>query len=186
MGTRSVTAYVALLRAVNVGGTGLIRMAALKALCDEIGFGNARTLLQSGNVVFSARGTDKAVAKKLADAIEESHGFRPTIAVRTAAEIAGVIERNPFPDAAVKEPNRVLVSFPSGPPVKDAADHLAALRVAKEKLRLVDGTLYVHYADGGMGTSKIGNAVLERALGVPATARNWNTVTKLMAMMEKA
>lgn len=181
-----MTAFAALLRAVNVGGTGIIRMADLRALCEKIGFGSVQTLLQSGNVVFTAKGTDKAVAEKLAAAIERSHGFRPAVMVRTAAELAGVIERNPFPAAAKAEPNRLLVSFLAGPPAKDAAERLAAIRVEKEKIRLVGGSLYVHYAEGGMGTSKIGNAVLEKALGVPATARNWNTVTKLMAMITEA
>jgi uncharacterized protein (DUF1697 family) len=181
-----VTAYVALLRAVNVGGTGLIKMADLKALCAAIGFRDVATLLQSGNVVFTAKGSDKAVAQKLADAIEKSHGFRPTIVVRTGAEIADVIARNPFAAAAKAEPNRLLVSFLAGPPAKDAAERLAAIKVAKEKLRLVGNALYVHYADGGMGTSRVTNVVLERALGVAATARNWNTVTKLLAMMQAA
>jgi uncharacterized protein (DUF1697 family) len=181
-----MTVFVALLRAVNVGGTSIIRMADLKALCEDIGFGGVRTLLQSGNVVFTAKGSDKAVAKKLADAIEKSHGFRPAIVIRTTGELADAMARNPFPDAAKSEPNRLLVSFLAGPPAKDAAERLAAVKVDKEKLHLSGRQLYVHYADGGMGTSKVGNAVLERALGVPATARNWNTVTKLKAMMEEA
>lgn len=179
-----MTVFAALLRAVNVGGSGILKMADLKRLCEEIGFREVRTLLQSGNVVFAATGSDTTVAKKLADAIEKHYGFRPAIAILTAAELAGVIARNPFPSAAKAEPNRLLVSFLVGPPAKDAAVRLAALKVDREKLRLVTGTLYVHYAGGGMGTSKITNAVLEKALGVPATARNWNTVTKLSAMME--
>jgi uncharacterized protein (DUF1697 family) len=177
-----LSGYVALLRAVNVGGTGILRMADLKALCEKAGFKDVTTLLQSGNVVFRAAGSDKAVAKKLADAIEKSHGFRPAIMVRTADEIAAVMKANPFPAAAKAEPNRLLVSFLAGLPAEDAAERLAAVKVQKEKLRLVGNSLYVHYADGGMGTSKIGNAVLERALGVPATARNWNTVGKLLAL----
>jgi uncharacterized protein (DUF1697 family) len=182
VGDKPVTAFVALLRAVNVGGTGLIKMADLKAICEGLGFRKVRTLLQSGNVAFLAKGSDKSVAKKLADAIENSHGFRPTIMVRTADEIAGAMKRNPFPAAAETEPNRLLVSFLASPPAKDAAERLAAIKVDKEKLRLVGNTLYVDYAEGGMGTSKIGNTVLERALGVPATARNWNTVTKLLKL----
>lgn len=179
-----MTVFAALLRAINVGGTSIIRMADLKALCEDIGFGDVRTLLQSGNVVFTATGSDEAVAKKLAAAIEKNHGFRPAIVIRTTGELADAIARNPFPGAAKSEPNRLLVSFLAGPPVKDAAERLAAVKVDKEKLHLSGRELFVHYADGGMGTSKVGNAVLERALGAPATARNWNTVTKLQAMME--
>jgi uncharacterized protein (DUF1697 family) len=185
MGETTVTVYAALLRAINVGGTGILRMADLKALCEDLGFGGVTTLLQSGNVVFSARGAEASVAKKLAGAIEKSHGFRPAVMVRTAAELASVIERNPFPRAAKAEPNRLLVSFLVGPPAKDAAERLVAIKVDKEELRLVGGTLYVHYAGSGMGTSKVTNAILERALGVPATARNWNTVGKLLALARK-
>lgn len=177
-----MTVYVALLRAVNVGGTGIIKMAHLTALCERAGFTKVKTLLQSGNVVFRATGSDKTVARKLADAIERSHGFRPAVIVRTAAEIAYVIDHNPFRAAARDEPNRLLVSFLAGPPADDAVERLATIKVQKEKLRLVGDVLYVHYADGGMGTSKVTNAVLERALGTPATARNWNTVGKLLAL----
>lgn len=179
-----MTAFAALLRAVNVGGTGIIKMAELKALCERIGFGDVSTLLQSGNVVFTSRAKATTVAETLAGAIEASRGFRPEVIVRTTGELVDVIARNPFPDAAKTEPNRLLVSFLAGSPVKDAVDRLAAVKVVKEKLHLSGSELYVHYADGGMGTSKVGNAVLERALGVPATARNWNTVTKLSAMLE--
>lgn len=177
-----MSGFIALLRAVNVGGTGIIRMADLKSICEKLGFRDVATLLQSGNVVFRSTGSDKTVAKKLADAIEKSHKFRPAIMVRTADEVEAVMRRNPFPDAAAAEPNRLLVSFLAGPPVKDAAERLAAVKVEKEKIRLIGDTLYVHYAEGGMGTSKVGNAVLERALGVAATARNWNTVGKLLAL----
>lgn len=74
------------------------------------------TLLQSGNVVFTARGTDKAVAKKLADAIEASHGFRPAIMVRTAAEVTDAMKRNPFVAAARDDPGHMFVAFMAPPP----------------------------------------------------------------------
>jgi uncharacterized protein (DUF1697 family) len=185
MAEARLTRFVALLRAVNVGGTGKIRMADLLALCGDLGFADAATFLQSGNVVFSARGSDKAVAKKLADAIEDSHGFRPAVIVRTADELAEVIAQNPFPEAAKTEPNRLLVSFLAGPPAEDATVRIAAVKVDREKLHLAGRELYVHYADGGMGTSKVTNVVLERALGVQATARNWNTVGKLLVLARK-
>ena len=121
MGRAAVTVYAALLRAINVGGTGIIRMADLKALCAEIGFGDAQTLLQSGNIVFTSRAKAATVAEKLASAIEAGHGFRPTVIVRTADELADVIARNPFPEAAEAEPNRLLVSFLAGSPARDAA-----------------------------------------------------------------
>jgi len=179
-----VTAYAALLRAVNVGGTGVIRMAELKALCEGIGFRDVVTLLQSGNVVFTAKGSDRAVAKKLADAIEASHGFRPTIVVRTADEIADAMARNPFAAEVKTEPGRLIVAFAADEPTAGAAARVAAIRVAGEKFVLSGRELYGYYADG-QGKSKVTGAIIERALGVPATGRNWNTVGKLLELMRK-
>jgi len=179
-----MTAYAALLRAVNVGGTGLIRMADLKALCEKAGFGNVVTLLQSGNVVFTARGSDTAVAKKLADAIEKSHGFRPMIAVRTADEIEAAMQANPFRAEETSDPGHLLIAFMADDPKEGAATRLGVVKVNRERLKLSGRELYIHYADGA-GTSKVTNAVLERALGVQSTARNWNTVGKLLALARK-
>jgi uncharacterized protein (DUF1697 family) len=176
-----MTAFVALLRAVNVGGNNLIKMADLKVICEKLGFREVRTLLQSGNVAFLATGTDKAVAKKLAVAIEASHGFRPEIVVRTAAEIAEAMKRNPFRAEERSDPSHLLVAFMAEAPKAGAGERLAAVKVAGERLHLSSRELYIHYA-AGQGTSKVTNVVLERALGVPATARNWNTVGKLLAL----
>ena len=174
-----MTAFVALLRAVNVAGTGIIRMADLKGICEDIGFRNVKTLLQSGNVVFEAKGTDKTVAKKLADAIEASHGFRPAVVVRTADEIADAMKRNPYKPEEKTNPAFLVVVFLAGPPTSGAAGRVAAIKVDGERLHLSGRELHAWYANG-QGKSKVTNAVLERALGVPATARNWNTVTKLL------
>ncbi len=176
-----MTGYVALLRAVNVGGTGIIRMADLKGICETAGFRDVTTLLQSGNVAFRATGSDKAVAKKLADAIEKSHRFRPAIMVRTADEIADIMQGNPFKAEETSDPSHLIVAFSADPPTAGAAGRIAAVKVQKERLLLSGRELYIHYATG-QGTSKVTNAVLERALGVPATARNWNTVGKLLAL----
>ncbi|MEJ0012006.1 MAG: DUF1697 domain-containing protein [Bauldia sp.] len=173
--------YVALLRAVNVGGTGIIRMADLKSICEKAGFRDVTTLLQSGNVAFRATGADKAVAKKLADAIEKSHKFRPAIVVRTADEIAATMQHNPFKPEEKSDPSHLIVAFAADDPTEGAAERLAAVKVNKERLHLRGRDLYIHYATG-QGTSKVTNAALERALGVPATARNWNTVGKLLAL----
>jgi uncharacterized protein (DUF1697 family) len=161
-------------------------MADLKVLCEDIGFGDVRTLLQSGNVVFTGKGGDKAVANKLADAIEKSHGFRPAVAVRTAAEIADAIKHNPFKAETKKDPRFVVVGFLADSPTAGAAGRIAAVKgQSGERLSLSGRELYAHYPEG-QGRSKVTNAVVERALGVPVTVRNWNTVTKLKAMMDAA
>jgi uncharacterized protein (DUF1697 family) len=179
-----VTAYAALLRAINVGGTGIIRMADLKALCEKAGFRDVVTLLQSGNVVFTAKGSDKAVAKKLADAVEKNHGFRPLVAVRTADEIEAAMKANPFRAEETSDPSHLHIVFTADTPEEEAAARITAMKVNRERLHLEGRELYVHYADGA-GTSKVTNVVLERALGVQGTARNWNTVGKLLALARK-
>ena len=172
-------AFVALLRAVNVGGNNLIKMADLKAICEKLGFVDVKTLLQSGNVVFKVKGNDKSVGKKLADAIEKSHGFRPAIMVRTADEIADAMKRNPFTAEEKSDPTHLVIAFMADSPTSGAKERVAAIKVATERLHLSGRELHAHYARG-QGTSKVTNVVLERALGVPCTARNWNTVTKLL------
>ncbi len=176
-----MTVFAALLRGVNVGGNNLIRMADLKALCATFGFTSATTLLQSGNVVFKAKGTDAAVARKLADGIEKVHGFRPAVMVRTADEIADAMTRNPWPAAAKSDPGHLLIAFMDKAPDATASDKLAALKTpAGEKLKLSGRELFFHFPNG-IGKSKLTTAVLERAVGgIPMTARNWNTVGKLL------
>jgi uncharacterized protein (DUF1697 family) len=179
-----MTACAVLLRAVNVGGSGVIRMADLKALCEALGFRDVTTLLQSGNVVFEApRLAAAAVEKKLAAALQEKFGLATAVMARTAADLAAIVAANPFAREAAGEPGKVVVLFLAGTPDSGAKARLAALKVGRERTALVGRELFVHYADG-IGRSKLTNAVIEKALGgVPATGRNWNTVLKLQALV---
>src|SRR5690348_1097578 len=104
----TMAVYVALLRAINVGGTGKLPMTKLKSLCTELGFDNVRTYIQSGNVVFESRMGEAAVHKALRSALTKALGKDADVAVRSAAEMAAVLERNPFPNAP---PAKVGVAF---------------------------------------------------------------------------
>jgi uncharacterized protein (DUF1697 family) len=166
-----MTRYVALLRAVNVGGTGKLPMAALKAMCADAGFLRVETYIASGNVVFdSEAGPDEVRA-----ALEErllAFASRPVgVVVRTAGEMAAVLSGNPFQAA---KPANVHVIFLCDPPPGDALLHVSGL--ADEELHLGGREIYVHYPSG-MGRSK---------LRIPAakngTARNLNTAGKLASM----
>jgi uncharacterized protein (DUF1697 family) len=95
-----MTNYVALLRAVNVGGTGKLPMAELRAMCQSLGFANVRTYIASGNVVFSSKLSETAVKKKLERALETYAGKPVGVVIRTAAELAAVLDANPFKSAA--------------------------------------------------------------------------------------
>jgi len=175
--------YVALLRGINVGGHKQIKMAALKTLCESIGLSRVRTLLQSGNVVFTSASRDATkLAKTIRGAIEKEFGHTVEIILRDAGAFETAIAKNPFPKEARAEPNRLLVMFLVGEPTKTAKAKLAEIDVVPEKLKLVGDNLYAHYASG-IAHSKLAKVPLEKLLGVPGTARNWNTVTKLRDMM---
>lgn len=166
--------YIALLRAVNVGGTGKLPMADLRAMCEAAGFRNVRTYIASGNVVFDTPGA-AGKAKAALEAALESHAGKPVgVAIRTAAEMAQVLADNPFPEAA---PNRALAIFLD---VAPPADALVTVRhLSDEKIALGKREIYVHYGDG-MAASKL---VIPAAKA--GTARNLNTVAKLAQMAAK-
>ena len=166
-----MTAFVALLRAVNVGGTGKLPMTELKAMCEELGFGAVRTYIASGNVVFTSRKSEAAIKTALEKRLHAYAGAPVGVLVRTAAEMAKILADNPFAKMA---PNRTVAIFlDKAPP----ADTLAEIRgQMNEEVKLGRREIYVHYGDG-MGTSK---------LVIPAaktgTARNMNTIATLAKM----
>ncbi|MFO1111303.1 MAG: DUF1697 domain-containing protein [Bradyrhizobium sp.] len=164
-------AFVALLRAVNVGGTGKLPMNELKAICEELGFGSVRTYIASGNVVFTNRKAEAPIKAALEKRLQAYAGKPVGVLIRSADEMAEVLADNPFPKAA---PNRTVAIFLDGKPPKDA---LAALRGLKdEEVKLGRREIYVHYGDG-MGKSKL---VIPAAKA--GTARNINTIATLARM----
>jgi uncharacterized protein (DUF1697 family) len=166
-----MASFVALLRAVNVGGTGKLPMSALKAICEELGFGAVRTYIASGNVVFESRKSEAAVKTALEKRLAAYAGKPVGVLVRTAAEMAQVLADNPFPKAA---PNRTMAVFLDRAP---PADTLAGIRGRKdEEIRLGRREIYIHYGEG-MGQSK-----LVIAAAKAGTARNMNTVAVLAKM----
>jgi len=163
--------FIALLRAVNVGGTGKLPMSDLKALCEKAGFENVRTYIASGNVVFKSDKTEVQVKQTLEAALQKYAGKPVGVMVRTASEMAEVLTKNPFPDCA---PNRTVAIFLDEAPPKSALSDVNGKK--NEEIKLGRREIYVHYGDG-MGQSK---------LKIPAaktgTARNINTVAKLTEM----
>lgn len=179
-----MTRYVALIRGINIGGRKIVRMDALRALCAELGLGGARTLLQSGNLVFrSPEGDPRVLAETLAGGIERIAGFRPGVLIRTAAEWDGVLAGNPFTREAAAEPRKTAVAFLEAPPASAALAALEAAHRGPERLALQGRELYLFYPEG-FGRSKLTHGLIERHLEVAATARNWNTVTKIAALLE--
>lgn len=166
-----MTAYIALLRAVNVGGTGTLSMADLKAMCEAAGFRSVRTYIASGNVVFESTLSENAVRKKLESRLLGYAGKPVGVIMRTAAEMAEVLARNPFPNAPA---NRTVAIFLDSAAPATVLDSVSG-RV-DEELGVGRREIYVHYGEN-MGRSK---------LKIPAakngTARNMNTIAKLAAL----
>ena len=167
-----MTAYVALLRAVNVGGTGALPMATLKGIGEACGFGDCRTFIASGNLLFTSELSEPAIKSALEARLLDWAGKPIEVFVRNAAELAAIVAANPFPDA---HGSRHMVLFHDASPPSDL---IAQSRDAQgERLALGPRELHVDYGEG-IRTSK---------LKIPGkterTARNFNTVSKLAAIL---
>jgi uncharacterized protein (DUF1697 family) len=166
-----MTVFVALLRAINVGGTGKLAMSELCTLCEAAGLRRAETYIQSGNVVFESAFSEPKVRAKLEQALAAKMGKPFGALVRTGPELDAVIARNPFRSA---EPNRLQIFFLNEALVRDA---LKGLEIpGREQVKLDGREVFVHYPDG-QGRSK-----LKLPFAKTGTARNLNTVVKLAEM----
>jgi uncharacterized protein (DUF1697 family) len=174
-----VSTWVALFRGINVGGNNMLPMKDLAALLEALGLRDVRTYIQSGNVVFTASGTAGPLAGRIGAAVERRCGFRPQLLLLGTTELARALAANPFPEAAAT-PQFLHLWFLAGRPARGAEAALAALAATDERFVLRGKVLYLH-APRGIGNSKLA-ARAERALGVPATARNWRTATTLLSM----
>ena len=180
--TPPMTTHIALLRAVNVGGNNRIAMADLRKLLADLEFGDPRSLLQSGNLVFESDGhTPAEIERRLETETEKRLGARPDFLVRTAAEWRKIIARNPFDAEAKNDPGHLVILFLKSAPRAAAVAALKAAIAGREVVEVDGRQAYVTYPDG-IGRSKLTNALLERKLGTSATGRNWNTVLKLGAL----
>ena len=168
--------HVALLRGINVGGRNKVAMADLRAVVESLGWSEVATYVQSGNVVFSAETPE---AGTLEAALEERLGVSPAVVVLSRKELERVVARNPWPDE--KDGKHLHVIFTAGKP--DAEIVAAAVEKVggDDEARVVGGTLYMH-TPNGLGRSKLA-VELGRKGPKDGTARNWNTVTQLLAML---
>lgn len=170
--------YVALLRGVNLGAKRRVPMAELRALLEELGYEDVRTLLQSGNAGVTTAKSATAVREELEAAIADRFGVETDVVLRTPKELEALVRANPLGDVA-DEPKRLQVWFLSGTPRAAAAKELAAADVEPEVIAVAGKEIHVWHA-GGIQRSPA-SKVLDRAdLGVTGTARNWNTVEKLL------
>jgi len=177
-----MTTYIALLRGINVGGKKMIAMADLRALVAKLGFEDANSLLQSGNLVF--RGPKQSTAtleRTLEQAVLKQLKVETDFIVRTETEWAEIIASNPFREAAKRDPGHLVVMSLKAAPTKTQLSALQSAIKGREEVRGDGKQAYVIYPDG-IGRSKLTISVIESKLGTRGTGRNWNTVLKLGAL----
>ncbi len=180
-----MTTYIALLRAINVGGHKPVAMSDLTRMLAGLGLSDARSLLQSGNLVFrrDSRGEADLVELLLEKEARNRLGLETDFFVRSAREWSAVVANNPFRDEAERDPSHLLVMFTKAATNSRDVDALRASIAGPEVIRAHNRHLYIVYPSG-IGRSRLTNNLLERKLGTRGTARNWNTVLKLAAMAD--
>jgi uncharacterized protein (DUF1697 family) len=176
---------ISMLRGVNVGSHNRIKMDALRALYVSLNLKDPRTYVQSGNVIFRTKETNAArLANKIQSAIGRESGFSPQVILRTREEFRRAIAANPFAGRQGINPGKLLVTFLASEPSAEARAELLALKPNPEELYLVGRELYIYFPNGA-GRSKLPWSSLDKKLGTAGTARNWNSVTKMLEIADK-
>jgi uncharacterized protein (DUF1697 family) len=174
--------HVALLRGINVGGRNRVAMSELRELLGALGFAGAKSLLQSGNLVFESDGRTATELERLLEvATARRLDVTADYLVRSADEWQTMVAGNPFPEEAERDPGHLVVMFLKTAPRAEDVQALQAAIEGPERIRAEGKHLYVAYA-AGIGRSKLTSTLIEKKLGVRGTGRNWNTVLKLAAL----
>ena len=176
--------FVAFLRGINVGGHKKVPMATLRGLLEGLGYTEVATLLQSGNAVFTSKERSTAAAsQRIEAALVAELGFSVAVVVRTRDELAAAITANPF-GGSPGDPSRFLVLFLSAPPDPARLREIDEAAFLPDEFRVVGREIYARLPEG-IADSKLVQILGGKHLGVTATARNWNTVTKLLALADR-
>ena len=176
---------VALLRGINVGGNNKIPMGELRALCDELGWKDVATYIQSGNVVFSAPQTPAKREAALQMAIQRSFGFSICVLVRTGTNWQTFADTNPFEKTAQGEAKILMLALAQKQFDRNAEASLREKATSGEKIKQAGSAIWIQFPLG-VGKSKLTPAVLDRLAGSPVTLRNWNTVIAISEMLTTA
>ena len=174
---------IVLLRGINLGARNRIAMPALRDALAAAGFADVATYVQSGNVVLTSTASPDRVAAKTRRVIADAFDLDIAVVVRTRDELADVVARNPLGDVAVN-PMRYQVSFLAKELDRDTVKELAGLAIKGERFVAVGRELYAWHPDG-VARSRLWARLAGQGLGVTATARNWTTVTSLLALADR-
>ena len=176
---------ISMLRGVNLGPHNRIKMDALRAVYESLKLEEPRTYVQSGNIIFRTKEKDlPKLAVKIQDAIEKKFKCRPDVVLRTTDELKKAIAATPFADRPDLEPGKILVTFLAGKPTQEAEANLAKFKDYPEELHLKGREMYIYFPNGA-GKSKLPWSSVGKLLKVTGTARNWNSVTKMLDIAEE-
>ncbi len=176
---------ISMLRGVNIGGHHKIKMDALRSLYLSLKLEDPRTYVQSGNIIFRTKEKNSAaLPKKIGTAIERTFGFLPEVILRTPEEFRRAIAASPFPAHRGLEPGKILVTFLADEPGSEASATLLRFKDHPEEIHLKGRELYIYFPNGA-GKTKLPWSSVEKLLKTPGTARNWNSVTKMLAIAEE-
>lgn len=171
--------YIALLRGINVSGQKLIKMADLRTSLAKAGYPDAKTYIQSGNIILNAEEADtKVLEAEVKALILKDFGFDVSTFVTTADFLEATVKNNPYPD---RETKKIYVSLLDQLPAQERVEALEALDFGPEEY-VIDGMRVYLFAALGAAKSKLSNNFFESKLKVRATSRNWNTINKLIAL----
>lgn len=174
--------YIALFRGINVGGKNILPMKGLVEILDDMGCEDIKTYIQSGNVVFRIKQENqKKIAEEISQKILGNFDFEPKVLLLELADLHAAIDNNPF---ETKDGKALHFFFLASHPEAPDLEQLVAVKSNSEEFKLVRNIFYL-YAPDGIGRSKLA-AKVEHCLGVPVTARNWNTISKLISIVDKA
>ena len=178
-----MTRYVALLRGINVGGKNLIKMPALKACFEAKGFENVSTYIQSGNVVFEAPDRPSVqLTRRIEAMLAEAFDYVPTVVVRNRKQMRAIVERSPKGFGAEPTKYRYDVFFLKEPLTATAAMKHLPTNPAVDRAHAGTGVLYVSRLTAKATQSRL-NKIISSPIYPSVTIRNWNTTTKLLALM---
>ena len=176
---------ICMLRGVNIGAHNRVKMEELKALCESLKLREPQTYVQSGNVIFKTDERDLVkLAKRIEGAIEKRFGFQSDVILRSTEELRDVIARNPFAKRRGIEPGKLLVTFLAGDPGEEARELVRAIKCAPDELFIDGREVYINFPNGA-GRPTLAWATIPKLLKVSGTARNWNSVKKMLEMAEK-
>ncbi len=177
--------YITLLRGVNMTGHNVIKMTSLANMLKNIGYADAETYIQSGNIVYTCHNNNKDnVSAMIKNAILAELNLDIAVITRTSDDLTKIISANPFLEEPGFDPSKMAVLFLELKPSYAQIQKVAGINYPPDKFRINDSEIYV-YCPNGFGKTKLYTNFFEAKMKVTGTARNWRTVTKLQEMAEK-